>query len=200
MTKDSRDQTHVLDGGALLHRVRWPKVGTFAEILRLYLYYISKRYAKDTVIVFDGYSRVPSTKDQEHQRRFTTMAATVQIAADAPVHRNQTTFLANSANKGEFINSFCEYLQASGYSVCQAAGDADTLIVSTALELATEMKPVTVVASDTDILVMLTYHWKPNMGEIWMKRESTSRSSSTVLSIPLVQKMIGRTAVDHPCH
>jgi len=49
--KDSRDQTHVLDGGALLHHVRWPKVGTYAEILRLYLYYISKCYAKDTVIV-----------------------------------------------------------------------------------------------------------------------------------------------------
>ena len=196
VTQDCKDHMHVLDGGSLLHRVRWPKVGTYAEIAGLYLKYIAKYYAKDTIIVFDGYSGVPSTKDQEHQRRFTTTTATVLITSDAPVHRNQTAFLANSANKSGFINFLTTHLQMNGYAVRQSAGDADTLIVATALELAAKMQRVIVVASDTDILVLLTYHWKANMAEILMKRESTKSNSSTLVSIPLVQKTIGSVAVD----
>jgi len=49
----------------------------------------------------------------------------------------------------------------TGYAVHQAVGD---------VELAAKMQPVTVVASDTDILVLLTYHWKENMAEIHIQR------------------------------
>jgi len=170
----------------------------YAEIAGLYLRYNAKYYAKDTIIVFDSYSTVPSTKDQEHRRRFTTTAATVVITGDAPVHRNQTAFLSNSANNSAFIDFLTKHLQMSGYAIRQAAGNADTLIVSTALELAAKMQRVIVVASDmdNDTHILLTYHWKPNMAKIHMKRESTKSNTSTLVCTPLVQKTIGSLAVD----
>ena len=56
------------------------------------------------------------------------------------------------------------------------------------------MQHVIVVAND--ILVLLTYHWKPYMAEILMKRESTKSNTSTLVSIPLVQETVGSVAVD----
>ncbi|CAH1113074.1 unnamed protein product [Psylliodes chrysocephalus] len=50
-----------------------------------------------------------------------------------------------------------KHLEANGHTVIHATDDADTLIVRTALTLAEE-KHVTVVADDTDILVLLIYH------------------------------------------
>jgi len=73
-----------------------------------------------------------------------------------------------------------------------AAGNADTLIVSTALELAAKMQRMIVVAND----ILLTYHWKPYMAKILMKRESTKINTSTLVSILLVQETVGSVAVD----
>ena len=57
---------YVIDGGFLLHRVRWNVKDTYQEVFSRYLAYVEKHYGK-SVIVLDGYS--PSTKDHEHQRR-----------------------------------------------------------------------------------------------------------------------------------
>lgn len=56
------------------------------------------------------------------------------------------------------------YLQGRGHSVLHAEGDADTmtLIVKEALNIAQE-KHVTVVADDTDILILLLYHSSKNI-------------------------------------
>ena len=51
---------YVLDGGALLHRVRWMKDETYQETLQRYAQHV-ERYGKCT-IVFDGYGR-PWIKD-----------------------------------------------------------------------------------------------------------------------------------------
>jgi hypothetical protein len=49
--------------------------------------------------------------------------------------------------------------------VKEALNDADTMIVETALGAAGS-SDVTVVADDTDILVLLLFHYKPNMGNV----------------------------------
>ena len=56
---------HVLDGGALIHRVKWPKGATYSEIAKTYVSYVHQHYC----IIFDGYKQGPSIKDHEHQRR-----------------------------------------------------------------------------------------------------------------------------------
>ena len=62
--------TVVLDGGYLLKRVLWPQHGSYSDIYSSYVSYIQKHYrTQSVVIVFDGYSDVPSTKSAEQNRR-----------------------------------------------------------------------------------------------------------------------------------
>jgi len=68
----------VLDGGALLHRVPWPRGITYDGICSLYVQYVANRYEKATV-VFDGYQNGPSTKDVTHQRRAGAYGPTVNF-------------------------------------------------------------------------------------------------------------------------
>ena len=59
---------HVLDGGALLHRMTWPQgFPTYQQICTLYCDYVSRNFGP-AIVVFDGY-RIPSTKYTTHQRR-----------------------------------------------------------------------------------------------------------------------------------
>ena len=46
------------------------------------------------------------------------------------------------------------------------------MIVKCALDLAAQGNEVTVVADDTDILVLLIYHWKINMAILYFKSEA----------------------------
>ena len=62
------DFSFVVDGGALLHRVRLIKRSRFAHVLRQYSLHVKNKYGMCPV-VFDGYGQCPSTKDHEHVRR-----------------------------------------------------------------------------------------------------------------------------------
>ena len=56
-----------------------------------------------------------------------------------------------------------------GVAVHQAPGDADTLIVSVALEKAlNDRMYVSVLAEDTDILVLLLHHWQQCMNVLFL--------------------------------
>ena len=57
---------YVLDGGALLHRVKWQKKTTYKEIAIQYVKYVRTWYG-DCCVVFDGYENGPSIKDHEHK-------------------------------------------------------------------------------------------------------------------------------------
>ena len=86
--------------------------------------------------------------------------ATKQIGMQEP-------FLANTTNKKGFIVLLKQYLEQQGTTVCQAAGDADTLIVSTELKIAVEgSRIVVMVSEDTDILVLLLYHWQATIQNV----------------------------------
>ena len=58
--------TLVVDGGWLLHMVKWDQGQTWQEIANSYLSYVQclGRNSQKIVVVFDGYSRSP--KDHDH--------------------------------------------------------------------------------------------------------------------------------------
>ena len=68
VSEHKRQAKHVLDGGALLHRVKWEKKMTYKEIAKQYVCRVRGKYGK-SCIVFYGYEQGPSIKDHEHQRR-----------------------------------------------------------------------------------------------------------------------------------
>ena len=64
------------------------------------------------------------------------------------------------------------YLQQNSQIVYNSTGDADTMIAKCALDFAAQGNEVTVVSDDTDVLVLLIYHWKMNMAAIYFKSEA----------------------------
>ena len=86
------------------------------------------------------------------------------------------------------------YLKGDNQSVHQSAGDADTMIVACALQYAIQGTKVTVVADDTDVFVLLVYHWKKEMADIsfsseinkpqkkrWKVRNITSKAGEDII-------------------
>ena len=93
------DVQHVLDGGALLHRIPWPRgSATYQDICGLYCSYVTKKYG-NAIVVFDGYDDM-STKNMTHQRRAAGKAgATVTFTENMKVTLKKDNFLANPKNK-----------------------------------------------------------------------------------------------------
>ena len=85
---------HVLDGGALLHRIPWSRGCTYRDICHQYTEYVARKY-RNAIVVFDGYEST-STKDMTQQRRSKGNAgATVTFTADMTITMRKEQFLAN---------------------------------------------------------------------------------------------------------
>ena len=148
---------YVLDGGSLLQRVPWPRGASFDAICKIYTDYVRKKYL-DVTVVFDGYEEGPSTKDNTHIRRYGgRVGPEVRFNGKMILQSRKDQFLANGINKQRFINHLSEKLNQVGCSTVQANGDADLLIVQTAVSC-TASKPTVVIGEDTDLLVLLCFH------------------------------------------
>ena len=163
VTKDQldADSIFVVDGCALLHRVRWMKGTTFEELCENYVQYVRK-YCKTCTVVFDGYG-VPSTKSDEHLRRSKGVkkCPTVDVKECNRVLFPQDQFFTNEENKSQFIKVLGKKLSKDDQQVKICEGDTDTTFVATSLEQAGfDERTVLTVADDTDVAIMLLFHWK----------------------------------------
>ena len=132
-------------------------------------------------VLFDGY-KYDSTKDNEHKRRQTgKVSASIVIAEKAQVHRDQQAFFSNEKNNTNFISLLTTHLRGTSHQVEVSCGDAATLIVSNALEFAWIGQ--TVVAEDTDVLIVLVYHWINCMGDIFIRKESMLSTPGEMISM-----------------
>jgi len=175
---------YVVDGGWLLHRVKWQQGGTYAGIVHQYVQYVVTHFGSNTTIVFDGYCNGQATKDHEHERRSLKAAPDVVFDENKPAYNNQSAYLTNEHNKKALVDSINHHLQSTGLRVHQALNDADTLIAK-ALDIAANQEPFAVVANDTDVLVLLVYHFEDPMADIIMKSEVFKRGGSFAELIPI---------------
>ena len=136
---------------------------------------MKSRYER-AYIVFDGYDNGPYTKDHEHQQRAEKMAAYVRLEDLQMIPTcSQEIFLKNDRNKVQFISILSAELRREGHDVRNSTGNVDTQIVSAALEYAGDIdNDIVVVASDTDILMLLMFHWKEEMN-IYMLAETPNK-------------------------
>ena len=75
--------------------------------------------------------------------------------------------MSNEYNKSQLINLISEFLRDDCQKVLNCIGDVDMKIVSTGLDyLSVGGKTVVVVADDTDIAVMLLYHWREEIEDL----------------------------------
>ena len=101
----------------------------------------------------------------EHARRAQKKCHDIDVKEINHCHVTQDRFLSNEKNKSQFIVLVSEYMRNNHQEVINC--DADTTIVETAISQAeTSSNSVVVVADDTDIAVMLMYHWKDSMADV----------------------------------
>lgn len=150
---------YMLDGGALLHRVPWPRGSpTYKEVCDLYWTFIQRKYGRSTV-VFDGYDHM-STKAMTQQRFASGKAAApVTFTESMTITIKKNNFLSNPKNKQSFLLMLRETLQNVGFVTLthHTNGEADLLIIKTAVE-STQTNTRVLVGDDTDLLVLLCYH------------------------------------------
>ena len=168
---DTIEGKHMIDGGALLHRVHWRKGMTFTEIAEAYLSYTRNNYGQ-AHIVFDGYDDAMSTKSNEHSKRSRSKGSSqnVLVRQENEVPYSKERFLSNTHNKSQLISLLSDFLTRDGQVVHICKGDADTKIVATALVLANESN-IIAIADDTDVATMLLHHWKDHLSDIYFLQE-----------------------------
>lgn len=142
-------------------------------------------------MVFDGYDDQINTKSEAQKRRASQkISADILFDRDTTLTCSQDDFLSNGANKSKLISMLSSDLRQSKIQVRQAKGDADTLIVQAALDQDDGESPVFVVATDTDILVLLIAKAREGT-EISLVCPSTSKSVGKMYSIRDIQNAIG---------
>jgi len=175
-TVPSTEVHFVIDGGALIQRVPWLRRETIDHICQLYVDYVVRRYGKST-IVFDGYTDGPSTKDATHIRRTGGRSGpNVHFTGQTVLSLKKDDFLSNKVNKQRLINFLCGKLEMAGCSTFQAKGDADTLIVRTAVDSA-QLVDTVLVGDDTDLLVLLCHHAESVSKDLYFRPEPKSNSN-----------------------
>ena len=164
----------VLDGGTLTHKVRWEKDVTFPELCKQYVNFVRSKFGQ-CAVVFDGNAATPSIKYHKYCCRSVKNRGAVEFIfnEETKVKANQEAFLSNEKNKVRFIKMLSEFLIADRQTVRNCKEDADIEIVKCAIDF-TEHCDVNVVAGDTDIALLLLFHWKPLLHEITFTSEKKS--------------------------
>ncbi|MES9879833.1 MAG: hypothetical protein ABW185_03030 [Sedimenticola sp.] len=107
--------------------------------------------------------------------------------------------ISNPQNKQMFINLLSETICQDGIEIKHAPGDADVLIVQTAVACSTTASTV-VVGEDTDLLILLCYHTRPGEGyDIYFKPESKmgTKKQQRCWDIKMTQRVLGGDVCSH---
>jgi hypothetical protein len=141
---------YVLDGGSLLHRLKWNKGVTYGEISKSYATFTLKHYGK-AVIAYDDYEEGPTIKDNTHLRRLRNRnSPAVSIKSKTKFAGKQEDVLSSGKNKHQIIQLVRHELINAGCTVLQAGSDADVDIAVTAVNMVTE-QAIIVIGEDTDL-------------------------------------------------
>ena len=190
--------SYVLDGGSLLHRISWAKGQTYNEICDSYVDYVIKRYGEGTTVVYDGYDGKPSTKDTTHVRRTKgKQGIAVHFTGEMRLNMKKTDFLTNLDNKQRFLEMLAIKMNEAKLQAIQSSGDADLLIVQTAIKSAAT-RPTVVIGEDTDLLILLLHHVNEDCQRILFTSEQKSRSKgpTKLWDIKHVKSMLGQEVCD----
>ena len=160
--------------------------------ITIYAKFLSWNYSKAHV-VFDGYAE-STTKFVRHQRRsHGKMGVDVSFTGDMNVSQKKDEFLSNNKNKQRFIKMLDEYLLLHDFIVHHSLGDADLLIVRTAVQCA-ESKDSVLVGKDTDLLVLLCYYTDQSAYDLIM--HSQAKSSICLRKVWNIKYMKGHLGCD----
>ena len=183
---------YVLDVGWLLHKVPWIVGHTFAQICQAYVRYIKERYGNCPTIVFDGGYEAASTMDTAHVRQAKgRIGKTVGLHLNNQLSMSRSDFLLSKGNKQKFLLMLGDKLTKPGITVNHASGDADFLIVQTALKAAKDYRTV-LIGEDTDLLVLTLHHFMNEKALYFTYEPKKSQQLAEVWNIGHAKQILGK--------
>lgn len=160
---------YVLDGGAPLHCLAWPRGSTSDSVWEVCVRYVTQRYG-DAAIVFDGYKDEPTTKDATQLRIGSCSSVRVHFTGQMII-QSKKGFLNNKTNKQRFIHYLSDKLKRAGCSTYPAVNDADVLIVVQIAAVSTRTKDTLLFGDDTDLLVPLLHYVDMKAHDVFLAPE-----------------------------
>ncbi|CAH0757850.1 unnamed protein product [Diatraea saccharalis] len=162
---NTNDKCYVIDGGYLLHKVIWQKGMSFRSICDRYVHYVTKTFGITSIVVFDGYGNIEMNIKNAERARRTQGKKFVEILFDENTTATvtQDSFLSNEKNKERLITMLKSRFEQAGINTYQSDDDADTLIVTTAIQKTASHETVLIVGEDVDLLVILMAYPNPNV-------------------------------------
>ena len=105
------------------------------------------------------------------------------------LNTSKERFLSNAKNKQEFLHLISHALVSNGCCCLHAAGDADTLIVKSAVECAGAHRTAAI-GEDTDLFVLLCRPVKLISKRILFKSDITSGTSKRCINIKILKNRL----------
>ena len=105
-------------------------------------------------------------------------------------------FLSNQENKQRFLELLGDALVKDGCEVIYARGDADTLIVQTAVRLS-EDREIVLVGDDTDLLVLLIHLAGENKHDIYFRPEPKKGAEVRCMGVNSIKHKLGVKVCRH---
>lgn len=102
------------------------------------------------------------------------------LAEEMQLTTSKEEFLSNSKNKQLFIELLMKYLEERHVNCTQAEGDADCLIVNTAIKKSQNGHTV-LVGEDTDLLILLLHHAKQTTFSLFLFNQGKKGSPGKLL-------------------
>ncbi|VDI12837.1 Hypothetical predicted protein [Mytilus galloprovincialis] len=122
--------------------------------------------------------RNPFTDDKSLRNIETGVTAESSVNVDQAKEIGMKIIESMAENKQQFINLLSSKLSEKGCKTFHAPGDADTLIVQTAVSCAANGgQDVVLVGEDTDLLVLLCYHTDMTARNIYFKSDTQKKTA-----------------------
>ena len=96
---------------------------------------------------------------------------------DMALKLKKDVFLSNTVSKQRFIKLLGEKLQLSGCNIIHTPGDADLMVVQTAIQ-STKSVTTVLVGDDTDLLVLLRHHADTSARDLFFSPQPKQRSTT----------------------
>lgn len=103
-------------GGHLIHRVVWPKQGSFADVNATYDNFIQKHYGKEVTVIFYGYStnEISTKSILPQQLLMKQISPEIIFDENTSLTVPQAKCLSNLKNKQRLIMHLCKAFHNEG--------------------------------------------------------------------------------------
>ena len=162
---------------------------TYKEIFKRYIDYVKKHYGQNCSVVFDRYSANASTEGITYLRHSKgKLGRTILFT--------ENTVFNMKKDKQCFLEMLTVEMNTVGMCAMQSGGAADTLIATTAVDIANS-KPTVVIREDTDLLIFLIYFVnKKRYRMFFLMSDKNVKDESKVWSIRFACEQLGQCVCD----